>query len=116
MHKTKVYFNELKCLLNTRNHIDFDIKIEYIHDFQIVLQLIRQWCQTLFSRHNSQDVSLCEEHFMKQCELYCEDCDVPICILCITSQRHTAHYVVHLQDIFDVQKDNLNRDLQFTRA
>lgn len=102
-------------MVNTKTHIYFDIKIKYIHDFQILLQLIGQWYQTLFSRHNSQDVSLCEEHFMKQCELYCEDCDVPICILCITSQRHKTHDVVHLQDIYEVQKDKLNRDLQELR-
>lgn len=52
---------------------------------------------------------------MRQCQLYCEDCDVPTCILCIASQRHKAHDVVQLQDIFDVQKDKLKRDLQELR-
>lgn len=52
---------------------------------------------------------------MRQCQLYCEDCDVPTCILCIASRRHKAHDVVQLQDIFDVQKDKLKRDLQELR-
>lgn len=40
---------------------------------------------------------------------------IPICILCITSQRHKTHDVVHLQDIYEVQKDKLNRNLQELR-
>lgn len=70
----------------------------------------------MFSRFNSQDVLLCEEHFLKQCELYCEDCDVPICIFCVSSQRHKTHDINNIRGIFEVQKEILQRDLQKLRC
>lgn len=109
-----MFYITLTYLLITQIH--FDWKILYIHDFQIFIQLIRQWCQTLFSRFNSQDVLLCEEHFLKQCELYCEDCDVPICIFCVSSQRHKTHDINNIRGIFEVQKEILQRDLQKLRC
>lgn len=50
------------------------------------------------------DFPLCLKHFVKQCELYCEQCEIPICRDCDPSgyhQGHKATNVIH----FDVKLD-----------
>lgn len=36
----------------------------------------------------------CPEHPSKQCELHCENCDIPICTQCIISEKHKEHKFV----------------------
>lgn len=36
----------------------------------------------------------CEKHEAKQCELFCEHCDIPICARCISSKGHQNHNIV----------------------
>ena len=38
----------------------------------------------------------CSDHPNTQCELYCENCDCPICLQCVTSEKHKHHGFVHL--------------------
>lgn len=33
----------------------------------------------------------CIEHPTKNCELFCEQCDVPICVHCVALQMHKGH-------------------------
>ncbi|XP_062569188.1 E3 ubiquitin-protein ligase TRIM45-like [Saccostrea cucullata] len=44
----------------------------------------------------------CSSHDNKRCELYCKDCDDPICITCITSEKHRGH---DLQDVLKTFRD-----------
>lgn len=53
----------------------------------------------------------CSKHFT-QCELHCEQCDVPICVHCVSSKTHHAHDVVHILKSFESKKELLQRDLQ----
>lgn len=52
----------------------------------------------------------CLEHSSKICERYCEQCNIPICVLCLFSKVHRGHEVVDL--IKKSQKNVLQRDLQ----
>nr|XP_011448614.1 uncharacterized protein LOC105343111 [Crassostrea gigas] len=44
----------------------------------------------------------CRKHPIKQCELHCEQCDIPICVDCILSGKHSGHAIL---DIFQNFKD-----------
>ena len=54
----------------------------------------------------------CPDHSNKQCELHCKQCDIPICSLCVISQKHKYHEVVDIMDNFKKQQGVLLRDLQ----
>lgn len=49
----------------------------------------------------------CGEHVTKPCELHCEQCDVPICVKCVT-QRHSGHRIVDFSENLQEKKDNLS--------
>ena len=46
------------------------------------------------------DVCLCDSHPENKCSAYCKECDVPICILCV-SIKHKSHEISELQDKID---------------
>lgn len=33
----------------------------------------------------------CYKHSNKQCVLHCEHCDIPLCVQCISSNKHNSH-------------------------
>nr|XP_022305049.1 tripartite motif-containing protein 3-like [Crassostrea virginica] len=54
----------------------------------------------------------CPTHPTKQCELHCEQCDIPICISCISSGKHIGHKQLEIFADFESKKEVLRRDLQ----
>nr|XP_022305809.1 uncharacterized protein LOC111112569 [Crassostrea virginica] len=54
----------------------------------------------------------CPTHPTKQCELQCEQCDIPICISCISSGKHIGHKQLEISADFESKKEVLRRDLQ----
>nr|XP_022309173.1 uncharacterized protein LOC111114921 [Crassostrea virginica]XP_022309174.1 uncharacterized protein LOC111114921 [Crassostrea virginica] len=54
----------------------------------------------------------CPTHPTKQCELQCEQCDIPICTSCISSGKHIGHKQVEIFADFESKKEVLRRDLQ----
>ncbi|XP_052708166.1 tripartite motif-containing protein 3-like [Crassostrea angulata] len=53
----------------------------------------------------------CAKHSKKLCELYCEQCDIPICLQCISSE-HQGHKAVEILKSLETKKELLQRDLQ----
>ena len=49
------------------------------------------------SKEEDDDACFCDSHPESRCSAYCETCDVPICILCL-SIKHRSHYVSELKD------------------
>lgn len=49
---------------------------------------------------------------MKICELHCEQCDIPVCVLCISSQKHQFHDVTDISNTLERKKNNLKKDLE----
>ena len=43
----------------------------------------------------------CPTHPTKQCELQCEQCDIPICTSCISSGKHIGHKAVDIFEDFE---------------
>lgn len=54
----------------------------------------------------------CQTHSTKQCELYCEQCDILLCLQCISSCEHLGHTTVDILQWFERKKEVLSRELQ----
>nr|XP_022308239.1 E3 ubiquitin-protein ligase TRIM36-like [Crassostrea virginica] len=54
----------------------------------------------------------CSTHPTKQCELHCEQCDIPICSSCISSGKHNGHKAVDIFEDFESKKEVLRKDLE----
>ncbi|XP_052703998.1 uncharacterized protein LOC128180150 isoform X1 [Crassostrea angulata] len=54
----------------------------------------------------------CRKHPTKQCELHCEQCDIPICVQCISSGKHLGHKQVDIFQSFENKTKILQKDLQ----
>nr|XP_034333357.1 uncharacterized protein LOC117691400 [Crassostrea gigas] len=53
----------------------------------------------------------CSKHSTQLCELYCEQCDIPICLECVSSREHLGHGQKKIQKLLDAKKEALHRDL-----
>nr|XP_034327248.1 E3 ubiquitin-protein ligase TRIM71-like [Crassostrea gigas]XP_034327249.1 E3 ubiquitin-protein ligase TRIM71-like [Crassostrea gigas]XP_034327250.1 E3 ubiquitin-protein ligase TRIM71-like [Crassostrea gigas]XP_034327251.1 E3 ubiquitin-protein ligase TRIM71-like [Crassostrea gigas] len=53
----------------------------------------------------------CRKHPTKQCELHCEQCDIPICVQCISGE-HLGHKPVDILKTFESKSEKLLKDLQ----
>nr|XP_034316495.1 E3 ubiquitin-protein ligase TRIM36-like [Crassostrea gigas] len=54
----------------------------------------------------------CRKHPTRQCELHCEQCDIPICAPCISSKKHLGHIQVDILKTFESKTEKLQKDLQ----
>ncbi|XP_078340971.1 uncharacterized protein LOC111109268 [Crassostrea virginica] len=54
----------------------------------------------------------CSKHSTKICELHCEQCNIPICALCVLSKKHQTHEVVDIIKSFTTKKETIQRNLQ----
>lgn len=53
-----------------------------------------------------------KKHSQKICEYHCEQCDIPICKLCVFSEKHLTHDVVDIFDSLESKKFALKTDLK----
>jgi len=58
-----------------------------------------------FQLVNSSSQGYCETHTKKEIELYCNDCKLPICSLCI--EEHPSHKIVALSSVIASEKQAL---------
>nr|XP_022303910.1 uncharacterized protein LOC111111310 [Crassostrea virginica] len=54
----------------------------------------------------------CPTHPTKQCELQCEQCDIPVCSSCISSGKHIGHKAVDIFEDYESKKEVLRNDLE----
>lgn len=54
----------------------------------------------------------CTEHSTKLCELHCEQCNVPVCVQCVSSKKHKAHDVVDILSYYESKHKALQADLE----
>lgn len=52
----------------------------------------------------------CRIHFDKMCELFCQDCEAPVCQECITTGHHNYHELKNTQDLLHEKKKTIERD------
>ncbi|XP_062592810.1 E3 ubiquitin-protein ligase TRIM36-like [Saccostrea cucullata] len=54
----------------------------------------------------------CPNHTQKHCELYCEECDIPVCSTCISSGKHKGHDLSDALQNLSFKKKHLRLDLK----
>ncbi|XP_052683688.1 uncharacterized protein LOC128164018 [Crassostrea angulata] len=54
----------------------------------------------------------CQKHSSKVCELYCEQCGIPICNQCVSSKEHKGHDIVDVVETLDSQRKIMLSDWQ----
>lgn len=54
----------------------------------------------------------CHIHLARLCELHCEQCDFPVCVQCVSSQKHKIHDVVDIAKFFERRNKALRADLE----
>nr|XP_034333703.1 uncharacterized protein LOC117680578 isoform X3 [Crassostrea gigas]XP_034333704.1 uncharacterized protein LOC117680578 isoform X3 [Crassostrea gigas] len=54
----------------------------------------------------------CSKHSTQLCDLHCEQCDIPICVECVSSYEHLGHKQVGILKILDTKRVALTKDLQ----
>ncbi|XP_052683031.1 E3 ubiquitin-protein ligase TRIM71-like [Crassostrea angulata] len=54
----------------------------------------------------------CQRHSSKICELFCKQCDIPICVKCVSSEEHKGHEFIDVVETLENQKEIILRDLQ----
>ncbi|XP_052681821.1 uncharacterized protein LOC128162619 [Crassostrea angulata] len=63
-------------------------------------------------RRSTPNYPKCSKHVTKHCELHCEQCDIPICVHCVSSGEHLGHRAVDILENFERLKEKLRNDLQ----
>nr|XP_034327214.1 tripartite motif-containing protein 3-like [Crassostrea gigas]XP_034327215.1 tripartite motif-containing protein 3-like [Crassostrea gigas] len=79
----------------------------HLSDYSVVHKVVslKQYLTTL-------NYPKCKKHPTKQCELHCEQCDITICALCISSKKHLGHIQVDILKTFESKTEKLQKDLQ----
>nr|XP_034308095.1 tripartite motif-containing protein 72-like [Crassostrea gigas] len=54
----------------------------------------------------------CQKHPLKICEHYCEQCNIPICATCASSEEHNGHQFIEITKTMDKKKEIIQKDLQ----
>ncbi|XP_062618136.1 E3 ubiquitin-protein ligase TRIM71-like [Saccostrea cucullata] len=49
----------------------------------------------------------CTSHDEEMCEMFCTQCDVPICTICLASDQHLGHKLARVLEIRDKKRDEL---------
>ncbi|XP_052683422.1 E3 ubiquitin-protein ligase TRIM71-like [Crassostrea angulata] len=54
----------------------------------------------------------CQKHSSKTCEIFCKQCDIPICVKCASSKEHIGHEFIEVVETLENQKEIILNDLQ----
>ncbi|XP_052676817.1 tripartite motif-containing protein 3-like [Crassostrea angulata] len=54
----------------------------------------------------------CPKHSTKLCVFYCEQCDIPICATCASSEEHSGHTFIEITKNIESKKEIIQKDLQ----
>lgn len=54
----------------------------------------------------------CSKHSTQLCDIYCEECDIPFCLECVSNNEHFGHKQVRILNTVETKKKALMRDLQ----
>lgn len=54
------------------------------------------------TRHG--DTLYCKTHEHEKCELYCEQCEVPVCLKCVSGKSHKGHDFTETSAVYDIKR------------
>ncbi|XP_062571646.1 E3 ubiquitin-protein ligase TRIM71-like [Saccostrea cucullata] len=58
--------------------------------------------------HDRQSTPLyprCTTHAKERCEMYCKQCDIPVCLSCLASKQHLGHELSKVLQVLEEKKD-----------
>lgn len=50
------------------------------------------------------DILYCKTHEHAVCELYCEQCEIPVCLKCLSAKSHKGHDFTETSAVFDLKR------------
>lgn len=50
------------------------------------------------------DILYCKTHDHEKCELYCEQCEIPVCSKCLSGKSHKGHDYTETSALFDLKR------------
>lgn len=50
------------------------------------------------------DILHCTTHEHEKCELYCEQCEIPVCSKCLSGKSHKGHDYTEISALFDLKR------------
>ncbi|XP_062609352.1 E3 ubiquitin-protein ligase TRIM71-like [Saccostrea cucullata] len=53
---------------------------------------------------------VCKSHSKERCEMYCKQCDIPVCASCLTSDKHLGHKLLKVLQVLDEKKDKILKE------
>lgn len=64
-------------------------------------------------RNDYSDFPLCLKHSVKQCKLYCEQCEIPICRDCVfPCGFHQGHKTIDIMNTYHIKKETILKDFK----
>uniref|UniRef100_K1PDY8 Tripartite motif-containing protein 2 n=1 Tax=Magallana gigas TaxID=29159 RepID=K1PDY8_MAGGI len=63
-------------------------------------------------RRSSLNYPYCSEHVKEQCKHFCEQCDISLCVYCITNGNHQNHNPVDICGILKRKKIEIQEDIE----
>ncbi|XP_065928099.1 tripartite motif-containing protein 3-like [Magallana gigas] len=63
-------------------------------------------------RGSTPNYPICTKHSPKQCEIHCQQCDIPICAHCVSSENHKNHKLVDIYTNYEKKREDIRKDLQ----
>ncbi|XP_062615195.1 uncharacterized protein LOC134276933 [Saccostrea cucullata] len=54
----------------------------------------------------------CTSHSHQRCEAHCQQCDVPVCIKCLSGPIHKGHDILDMGDIIAAKREKIKRETE----
>ncbi|XP_061167712.1 E3 ubiquitin-protein ligase TRIM71-like [Saccostrea echinata] len=64
----------------------------------------------LQSRKSTRLYPECKYHNKQQCIMYCNQCEIPVCKMCLASDQHRSHQVSEILKVVNEKKDKLIKE------
>ncbi|XP_061194024.1 probable E3 ubiquitin-protein ligase MID2 [Saccostrea echinata] len=61
-------------------------------------------------RKSSPLYPFCASHIKKRCEMYCNQCDIPVCAACLRSDQHLGHELIKILKVLDEKKKKIIKE------
>ncbi|XP_061182726.1 E3 ubiquitin-protein ligase Midline-1-like [Saccostrea echinata] len=58
----------------------------------------------------------CTSHSHQRCEVHCQQCDVPVCIKCLTGPKHKGHEFHDMADIIATNREKIKKETEKIEA
>ncbi|XP_048744250.2 pyrin-like [Ostrea edulis] len=52
----------------------------------------------------------CTSHDKKRCEMFCNQCHIPVCVTCVASNQHLGHELSKILEVLDKKKEKIMKE------